>query len=190
MRTLIFKEKAKKVIPTAVSILKKGGIIIYPTETQYGIGADATSRKAVKKVFLVKQRPSEKKVIWAFSDIKMIKKYVHLEKKQERLIKRLMPGPFTLVIKWQGFRIPDNKTAIKIIRKFGRPITTTSANISGEKTPTKIKDVIKLFDGKVDMIIDAGDLKRNKPSTVFGWDKMKIFRRGPVTKKQIMNALK
>ncbi len=189
MTTLILKEEDKQTIAAAVRILKKGGLIIYPTETQYGIGADATSKKGVKKVFFVKQRPSEKKVIWAFSDIKMVKNYFPLSKEQERLVRKLMPGPFTLVTNDRRFRIPDHRIARKIIKKFGRPITTTSANISGRETPNKIKDVIKLFNRKVDMIIDSGDLKKSRPSTVFGWEEKKILRKGPVSRKEILQAL-
>ncbi len=189
MRTRIMEECDKKTVDTAVSILEKGGLVIYPTETQYGIGADVTNKKALKKVFEVKQRHDEKKFIWAFSDIQMIKKYFSLNGKQEKLVRKLMPGPFSLVMDGEGFRIPDNEVAMKIIKQFGKPITTTSANISGKKNSSRINDVIKLFDGKADIIIDAGDLKKSKASTVFRWDDKKILRRGPVSRKEIIEAL-
>ncbi len=189
VKTIILKSNDKRTTETALSILKKGGIIIYPTETQYGMGADVINVKAIKKIFSAKARPPEKKVIWAFSDVKMIKKHFSLNRQQEKIVNKLMPGPFTLVINGQGFRIPANKAAIKIIRKFGRPITTTSANISGKETPNKIKDIIELFEGKVDMIIHAGDLKKSKPSTVFNWNTKEILRKGPISKKEIYSLL-
>jgi L-threonylcarbamoyladenylate synthase len=187
-KTLVLDEEAA--IEKAVSVLKKGRLIIYPTETQYGIGADAGDRKAVKKIFSIKQRPVEKNIIWAFSDVAMVKKYFSLDKDQEKLVRQLMPGPFTLVMNGQAFRIPANRTARKIIKKLGRPITTTSANISGKETPVKIRDVIKIFNRKVDMIIDGGDLKKSLPSTIFRWEDKKILRKGPVMKKEIMKILK
>lgn len=190
METLVMKEADSRAAAEAVKILRRKGVIVYPTETQYGIGADATSREAVRKVFEAKRRQADKKVIWAFSDLAMIKKYFTLDKGQKKLVKKLMPGPFTLVAEGQGFRIPDNAIARKIIRKFGRPVTTTSANISGKESPGKIKDVMELFDGKVDLIVDAGNIPRRKPSTVFRWEDRKILRRGPVGRKEIMRSMK
>lgn len=187
--TEIIRASHRIAAKNAASVLRKGGIIIYPTETQYGMGADVANRKAVKKIFVIKQRPEEKKIIWAFSDVAMIKKYFKLDRQQEKLCRALMPGPFTLVISGQAFRIPDNDTARKIIRKFGMPVTTTSANISGRKAPAKIKEIIKLFDGKVDVIIDGGDLPARKPSTVFDWETKIILRKGPVSRKGIEKAL-
>ncbi|MBI4170524.1 MAG: threonylcarbamoyl-AMP synthase [Candidatus Aenigmarchaeota archaeon] len=188
MKTVIIK--ANDSMNKAVEILKRGGLIIYPTETQYGIGADVSNDEAIRKVLEVKKRQEDKKIIWAFSDMRMIKKYFSLNKEQEKLVSKLMPGPFTLVVNGQGFRIPDNKTAAKIIKQFGKPITTTSANISGKDPPNKIADVVKLFDGKVDIIIDTGNIRKNRPSTVFRWEDKRIVRKGPMNRKEIMEALK
>ncbi len=190
MKTLILQERDKRAVKKAVDILRRKGVIIYPTETQYGIGTDATNRTAVKKVFAVKKRPVDKKMILAFSDLAMTKKYFTLGKEEEKLVKRLMPGPFTLVINSEAFRIPDNAVARKIIRKFGKPITTTSANISGEAPPTKISEIIGVFNGKVDLIIDGGDLKAFRHSTIFRWEDRKILRCGPVSRKEIMKTLR
>jgi L-threonylcarbamoyladenylate synthase len=188
MKTIIEKEKRID-IKKDVSILKKGGIIIYPTETQYGIGADVFNKTAVRKIYLAKKRPIEKKITWAFSDIAMIKKFIKINPQQEKIIRKFMPGPLTLIIGGQGIRIPGSAAAIKIIKAFGGPITTTSANISGEKPPKKFKHLKETFDGKVDVIIDAGDIC-GLPSTVFQWDDKKIIRRGPVRKKDILQCMK
>lgn len=178
----------------AVQILSKGGIIVYPTETCYGLGADATNDEAVKKIIDLKKRDTGKKLSVAFSDIRMAKKYLVITKNAEKLIKEFMPGPLTLIVeskeqKRVGFRIPNNKFALKIIRKLGKPVTATSANISGEGEIYKIKDVIKIFDGKVDAIIDGGDLKKTKPSTIFCVVEDRILRKGPISEKKIRDIL-
>src|SRR3989338_8599741 len=201
MKTEIIKVTDKKAVSRAVEALAAGGLIIYPTETVYGIGADATSDKAVKKVIAVKKRSPAKHIIVAVSDIKMARKYAVITKKVELLAKAFMPGPLTLILESKEparnavrrkirFRIPDNKFVLSVIRKFGKPITTTSANISGKQNIYKIKDIIKTFDGRVDLIIDAGDIPKRKPSTVFDTIDMKVVRPGPISEKQILAALK
>ncbi|HLD39323.1 MAG TPA: Sua5/YciO/YrdC/YwlC family protein, partial [archaeon] len=89
-----------------------------------------------------------------------------------------------------GFRIPDNKFVLSLIRKLGKPITSTSANISGSENLYKIKDIIKLFDKKVDMIIDAGNIPKRKASTLFDTIEGKIIREGPISEKKIHDVLK
>jgi len=88
MKTRLLKQNDRSLAKTSVKILRSGGMIIYPTETLYGIGANASNEKAVKKVFAAKKRPQEKKVTWAFSDIAMIKKSIKTNKIQEQLIRK------------------------------------------------------------------------------------------------------
>lgn len=182
----------------AAAALRNGGLIIYPTETQYAIGADATSRQALEKVFAVKRRPEEKKLIIAFSSLAMAGKYLKLGKEATVLARHFMPGPLTLVVKSTkglamkgdaAFRIPDNAAALAVIRRFGKPVTTTSANISGDRPIYRIKDIINTFSGKVDVVMDAGDLPRRGPSTVFDMQSRKILRKGPVSLKDIRKVL-
>lgn len=178
------KNKIKKI---AVNTLRNNGIIIYPTETLYGIGVDATNKKLVKMVFRIKRR-KDKKFISAVSDIKMARKYFMVNKDMEKLAKKFMPGPLTIIDEdGFSFRIPKDKLALKIIKKFRKPITSTSANISGKKIKG-IKSIIKNFDGKVDLIIDDGN-RKNMASTVFDIRTRKILRRGPIRKKEIMKVL-
>lgn len=196
MKTETLKVTDKKAVQRATEVLAAGDLIIYPTETLYGIGADATSDKAVKKVITVKKRSPSKHIIVAVSDLKMARRYAIITKKVEILAKTFMPGPLTLILESKinkrriRFRIPDNKFVLSVIKKFGKPITTTSANISGQQNIYKIKDIIKTFDGKVALIIDAGNIPKRKPSTVFDTIEMKVVREGPISEKQILAALK
>jgi L-threonylcarbamoyladenylate synthase len=192
--TEVVKISNKGAIAKAVAILSSGGIVVYPTETCYGIGADATSDDAVKKVIRIKKRDKGKKISIAFSDLKMAKRYVVMTKRAEKLAKAFMPGPLTLIVeskgkKKVGFRVPDNNLVRRIIKKLGKPITTTSANISGKGELYKIRDVVKAFSGKADLILDAGNLPRKKPSTVFDTTNMKILRMGPISEKDIKSIL-
>lgn len=196
MKTEIIKAMHRKAVTKAAEVLGKGGIIIYPTETLYGIGVDATDDKAVKEVIAIKKRSKTKHMLIAFSDLKMAKKYLVITKKAELLAEAFMPGPLGLIVETKskpvrrvGFRIPDNKFVLSLIRKLGKPITSTSANISGKEDLYKIKDIIKTFNGKVGMIIDAGNLPKRKASTVFDTATMRVVREGPISEKQILAAL-
>ncbi len=194
--TEIIKTSSKKAVERAIYFLANGGVIVYPTETSYGLGADATKDAAVKKIIKIKRRIKSKKISIAFSDLRMAKKYLIITKNAEKLAKEFMPGPLTLAVESKtkpgkkiGFRIPDNTFVLSLIRKFGKPMTATSANISGKYDLYKIKDVVKIFDGKVDLIIDGGDLPKRKPSTVFDVIGKRILRKGPVSEKQIKEVL-
>ncbi|MFH0948926.1 MAG: L-threonylcarbamoyladenylate synthase [Candidatus Aenigmatarchaeota archaeon] len=190
MKTKIISVKEGHAAAKAATILKKGGIIVYPTETCYGIGADITNKRAVKMVFIVKHMPKDKKISMIVSGLKMAKKYTRIGKKEAMLIKKLLPGPLTVIPEdGRSFRIPDNRFVLNMIRKFGKPITGTSANLSGAKSIYKISEIKKYFHGKVNLIIDGGNLTKAKPSTVFGVENMKVLRRGSITRREIMECL-
>jgi len=194
----IISAKDKNAAKIAAQFLKKGEIIIYPTETSYGIGADIENKKALEKIYAIKQRPIEKQLIYLVSTISMAKKYAIITKDHEKLIKRFMPGPLTLVAKGNknninefAFRISSNKLANSIVKAFGKPIASTSANFTGDPPLYKIRDVFKHFQDQVSLIIDAGDLPVTQSSTVVDlFNGITIRREGPITKKQITGALR
>lgn len=181
----------------AALVLRNGGIMIYPTETVYGIGADATNRKALARVARLKQRPADKKFIVAFSGISMAKKYMELSPKAILLAKKFMPGPLTLVVpnrklsnfgKHVAFRIPASRIALSIIRSLGKPITSTSANISGREPLCSMDEIMAAFRGKVDLIVDAGSMPKRKPSAVFDAESGKLLREGAIGLEDIRKA--
>ncbi len=173
-----------KAVDIAIRILKKGGLVIYPTETVYGIGADATSLKAVQKLTRYKNRPFGKPYSIAVTDQKMANLFVELNPTAENLYEEFLPGPLTVISNGRhkvasgveseegtlGIRIPDYKLVIDIVKKLGKPITATSANASYKKRPYKISDILENISDKqkglIDLIIDAGELPKNEPSTV------------------------
>jgi len=203
IKTEVIKESDKS-IRKAIIILKKGGLVVFPTETAYGIAADATSSRAIKKIYEVKKRSREKSVSIIVSSLKMMARSGIITKEIRYLVKEFMPGPLTLVIKKKNslpqilsregvaFRIPSNKNALRIIRIFGKPITATSANLSGQPPLYKTDEVIKTFDGKVEMILDGGNLKIIRPSTIVSFldnNKPKILRKGSISNTKILRKL-
>jgi len=178
------KESAIKIIRRTVAVLNKGGIIIYPTETCYGIGADATNQEAIKKVLEFKGKRKNKPILIAVADQKMAADYVQINEIAENYYQNFLPGPVAVVSKSKskvapgiesanrtvGIRIPDYPLILKIIAAFGKPITSTSANTTGKKTPYSLADIQKYTSQKkldlIDLFLDAGELPLRPPSTV------------------------
>lgn len=168
----------------AVDVFNKGGLVIYPTETLYGIGADATNPEAIKKLTEYKNRSFGKPYSIAVINQEMAEEYVQLNNTAKNLYRQFLPGPLTIISKGKhrvapgveseegtlGIRIPDYKLVIDIVKTLGRPITATSANASYKKRPYKISDILNSLSrkqiGLIDLIIDAGELPKNDPSTV------------------------
>ncbi|NLZ24668.1 threonylcarbamoyl-AMP synthase [Candidatus Dojkabacteria bacterium] len=183
-RVRLTNSNASEVIQQARKILNEGGLIVYPTETSYGLGVDATNQNALLKLLTYKTFRGSKPVSIAVNDIQMAKKYVHLNEMAENIYKNYLPGPITVISKslgilkppvvskqgTTGVRIPDNKFVLKLIKEFGRPITATSANVSYRSHPYSIDQLLKDLPQKserlVDLYIDAGQLPKNMPSTI------------------------
>ncbi|MCD6558221.1 MAG: threonylcarbamoyl-AMP synthase [Candidatus Aenigmarchaeota archaeon] len=210
MQTKILKIDRKKTggpefrrrINKVVEILKMGGLVVYPTETCYGIGADVLNESAVKKVFEIKQRPLNKPLTAIISDIKTATKYCHLSEKEKKIVKRFMPGPITLVVKKKknipdifdpkefAFRIPGDAVSMAIAKQFDGPVVATSANMSGQEPIYDSKELKEIFDGKVNLILDAGKLPKAKPTTVVDVFKgLRIRRPGPISEDELKKIL-
>jgi L-threonylcarbamoyladenylate synthase len=179
--------------------LEKGGVVIYPTETCYGIGVDSTNTLAIQKLLKYKGDRKGKPISVAVCDKQMANDYIEFNPQAENLFNNFLPGPITIVANGKhkvssnlesedgklGIRYPKQALALKIISAFGRPITSTSANISHGKTPYEIKkDILdRIPDSKkdlIDLIIDAGKLDYHPPSTIVDTtlNDPKIIRQG------------
>jgi L-threonylcarbamoyladenylate synthase len=173
-----------------VRILKNGGVIAFPTDTAYGLGAAYLNKKAIKKVFKIKKRPLRKNLGLIAADLKQVKNLFFLNKKEINLAIKHWPGPLTIVLKSkkgkrEAIRVPNLKLARAICRKLSKPITATSANKTGKKECYSLTDFQKqLRDEKnwPDIFIDAGKLKKIKSSTIVKIlnNKIIILRKGPV----------
>ncbi len=190
------KENFKKAIEIAARLIEKGKVIVCPTDTVYGLVTDATNKKATEKIFKIKKRPKNKAIPIFVKDIKMAKGLAFINREQEKFLRKSWPGKITVVLKNKnklpkilfgkektiGLRIPNYKLVQELLKRLNRPLTGTSANISGRPASTKIKEVLKQFKESVatpDVAIDTGDLPRAKPSRVVDLtDKnLKILRR-------------
>lgn len=189
-----------KALAKAISILKKGGLVIFPSETTYGIAANATNQKAIYKLNSYKKRPLGKPYSVAVSDISMAEDYVLLNDSARNIYKEFLPGPVTVVSQGKhklakgvesetgtlGVRISSYPLIGQIVKEFGVPITATSANASYMKRPYKIVDIFENISDKqktlIDLVIDAGELPHNEPSTVIDTtlDDPTILRQGDI----------
>ena len=186
-------------------IIKNGGIVVFPTETVYGIGVNGLNEKALKKLCEVKQRPLNKPISLLVNSIEMINQLTkNITKLEYALMKEFFPGPLTIILQKKdivpdiltansdtvGIRMPSNKVTLKLIEYAGVPIATPSANLSGKPTGTNFKDVIKDFDGKADYFIDGKISKTGTASTIVKVTNgiPHILRQGPITEEQIKNV--
>lgn len=188
-------------VDSTVVALKKGQLVFMATETVYIAAVDATNERAVKKLVSFKNRPFGKPFSVGVTGIAMAEKYVVLNETAKNLYKRFLPGPVTVVSTGRhvvangveaengtlGIRIPDYKFFQNVCRKFNKPITATSANASYQKRPYKISDIWDNISKKqkklIDLIIDAGELPHNEPSTVIDTtldDEAVILRQGEI----------
>lgn len=168
--------KKGELIYEVIEVLRRGGLVIYPTDTVYGLGADAENENAVRKVYEVKGRPEEKRLTIAVSDTKMLEEYALLDDITRELLRKFLPGKVTFVLKKTarvldlvnpeaiGVRIPNLPIILEIIREFGRAITATSANLSGRPPKLDPDDVVREI--RADLLLDHGVLPRSRPSTV------------------------
>lgn len=168
----------ERMINEAINVLADGGIVLYPTDTIYGLGANIFDNKAVKKVFEIKQRSLLKPLSILVSDVDAIDLVAKVSIHQKKLIDQYLPGPYTFILKkrtivprvvtsgstFVGVRVPDNEIACRLASVF--PITTTSANLSDEEVLTNPKDILDQLDCEVDLVIDVGDLESNQASKI------------------------
>ena len=175
------EEYNEEKIKEASQEIVNGNLVIFPTETVYGIGANALNDKACKNIFKAKGREGDNPLIVHVNNVDMIKQLVEEPNEVEKiLINSFCPGPFTLILKAKniipksvtagldtvGIRMPSNKIANKLIEYADVPIAAPSANVSGRPSGTKIEDILKEFDGKVSTIIDDGMVDIGLESTV------------------------
>lgn len=183
--------------------IKKGKVVVFPTETVYGIGTNGLDENAIEKIYKIKKRPKEKPISLLVSDIEMINKVAkEINEKEYKLVKKFMPGPLTIILRkkenvpdiltagseFVGIRIPDNEIAIKLIEYSGVPIATTSANISGKKANIELNKIMEEFKDEVDYYIDGGISKIGKASTVVkaNNNKIEILREGSIRKHELI----
>jgi L-threonylcarbamoyladenylate synthase len=190
----------------AAEIIKRGGLVAFPTETVYGLGADGLNPIAVAKIFETKNRPAFNPLILHISEKSWLKKFTSIQnEKVDRLINKFWPGPLTLVLPKTdivpdivtsgnptvAIRMPDHPVALKLIEFSGTPIAAPSANKFGHLSPTEAKHVEKYLGDKIDLILDGGKSAVGVESTIiqFHENEFYLLRPGGLSKEEIENEI-
>ena len=200
-RTIVLKidpgRPDKKAIKRAAKILRSGGLVGFPTETVYGLGANLLNKKAIAKLYKVKKRPRSKPFTVHIASASSIKRAgCEITKEAKVLIDKYWPGPLTIILKCKdgrsvGFRMPENRVAIELIRQSAVPVVAPSANISGAIPPTSASGVLEQLDGRIDILLDAGVTDVGIESTVVDMTvtPLEILREGAIGKKELLRAI-
>jgi tRNA threonylcarbamoyl adenosine modification protein (Sua5/YciO/YrdC/YwlC family) len=184
-----------RVIRKAAEILASGGIIIYPTDTVYGLGCSVENKSAIERIYLVKRQRSDKPFSFVCSDLTHISEYAHVGNAAFKIMKHLIPGPYTFILpaarmkqlpkilvskrRTVGIRVPDSKVSLAIVREIGHPILSTSVTDDSGELLNDPARIAESFRNTVDLIIDGGTLISD-PSTVVDLtgDEPKVVRQG------------
>jgi tRNA threonylcarbamoyl adenosine modification protein (Sua5/YciO/YrdC/YwlC family) len=181
-------------VHNAVEILSSGGIIIYPTDTVYGIGCSVENKNAIERIYLIKQMRTDKPFSFICSDLSNISEYAHVSNAAFKIMKHLVPGPYTFVLpatkmkalpkilvskrKTVGIRVPESKITLALVKGLGHPILSTSVTLGDGHILGNPEEIADHFKNQVDMIIDAGPLL-SIPSTIID-----LTRESPVLVRQ------
>ena len=205
MKTTVISANASDAIQNAYDVLKRGGLVAFPTDTVYGVGALAFDGKAVESIYVAKDRPAEKAIPILIAEIMDLEKVASkISITTRRLASRFWPGPLTCIIPKSpllpsavsaidtvGVRIPDFAVTRILLRLTG-PMAVTSANISDQPSPNTAEEVLAQLDGRIPLIIDGGRTPGGIPSTVVDCSsqEIKVLREGPISREEILDLLK
>lgn len=187
------KNPQERQIRRSVEILRSGGTIAYPTDTYYGIGCDILNKKAIRKIYQLKQRNKSKPFSFICSDLKNISHYANVSNYAYKTMKRLLPGPYTFILegsrlvpkimltkrKTAGIRVPNHMICLALVKELGNPIITTSATKPDGTIINEPSFIHDFFHSRIDIVIDGGPVP-GKPSSVISFidDVPEVIRRG------------
>jgi L-threonylcarbamoyladenylate synthase len=185
----------------ASGVLKRGELVVYPTDTLYALGGNALNEKAALKVYEAKKRSLSKPLPIAVSDLRMMEKYAHLDRDAKTLADKYLPGALTLILEKKNLpalltsdldkvavRIPANSAALELVRLVGGPVITTSANFTGEPPPVSIAEVPRELGAEI--ALDQGNLGERVPSTIVDFTgEPRIVREGKIKADEILSAV-
>lgn len=204
MKTLIYENTDEIILAKAADVIKNGGLVAFPTETVYGLGANALMEDAAKKVYAAKGRPSDNPLIIHLADPNDADRYCYTSDAFRKIAELFMPGPITVIMPKKDIipsgvtggldtvavRVPSNPIAHRLIELAGCPIAAPSANISGRPSCTAFSHVVEDMNGKIDMIIGGGNSEIGLESTIVSIDggQLKLLRPGRITKEMLEDA--
>src|SRR5512140_3033389 len=196
MKTEVISAASPHAIEAALRVLHSGGLVAFPTDTVYGVGASAFDQDAVQAIYAAKDRPDEKAIPVLLGDASELSRVaLHLSDMAQRLAARFWPGPLTIVVRKRpalpaavsatdtiGVRVPDHRVARELLRAAG-PLAVTSANRSGQPSPRSAEAVLQQLGGRINLILDGGSTPGGVPSTVVDCtgEEPGILRAGPIS---------
>jgi tRNA threonylcarbamoyl adenosine modification protein (Sua5/YciO/YrdC/YwlC family) len=182
-----------RLIRKAIEILQDGGIIIYPTDTVYGMGCELYNKKGIEKIYEIKRRSKKQPLSFVCADLKDISRYARVSDYAYKTMKRLLPGPYTFILEASrlvpkiilpkrhttGIRVPDNQICLSLVGELGHPIISTSVTVEDGEVLSNPLEIRERFEHRVDLIIDGGILV-SEPSSVISLvdDSIEIVRVG------------
>ncbi len=180
-------------VARVADVLRSDGVIIYPTDTVYGLGCDINSRKALEKVRRIKKIDNKRHLSFVFADLKQISLYAQVTDSAYRILKRFLPGPYTFILEATklvprivltkrsevGIRIPDNRVCQELVAELGNPILSSSVRMPDDQLLDDPREIDKIYKGQVDLVIDGGTFLP-EPSSIISLidDQPLIIRRG------------
>jgi L-threonylcarbamoyladenylate synthase len=204
MHTEVLSAASPEAIARSLAILQAGGLVAFPTDTVYGVGAQVFDGKAVESIYAAKDRPVEKAIPVLLGDAADLEKVaVDLSEAARRLAARFWPGPLTILVPKRldlpeavsatatvGVRVPDHEVAHRLLQAAG-PLAATSANISGAQSPVTAQEVYEQLGGRVALILDGGKTPGGVPSTLVDCTapELKILREGPISLNELYSVL-
>ena len=168
-----------RLIQRVVQMLKDGGIIAYPTDTYYGIGCDIMNKKAIGKIYRLKQRSQKKPFSFICSDLKNISRYAKVSNYAYKTMKRLLPGPYTFILEGSrlvpkimltrrrtaGIRVPDHPLCLALVKELGHPVISTTATLAEGQVLSDASLIHETLGAQIDLVIDGGAVP-GRPSSV------------------------
>ncbi|NIP39559.1 MAG: threonylcarbamoyl-AMP synthase [Candidatus Dadabacteria bacterium] len=201
----VIKTSDPKAVNKTAEILKNGGVIVYPTDTLYGLGALVSKEKSVQRIFEIKGRNKNMSLPVLARDFEMLEDYALVPVKYEEMLQKFMPGAFMAILKLKkdlnpiitggkdtiGIRISSNSFVKMLMEKLDVPLISTSANLSGMGNIYKVSELIDVFSNKVDLVIDSGSISPSKGSTIVDLtsEPPKILREGDISKAELSHYL-
>jgi tRNA threonylcarbamoyl adenosine modification protein (Sua5/YciO/YrdC/YwlC family) len=191
--TINSKNPQPRLIQKVVEVLEKGGVIGYPTDTIYGLGCDLFNPEAIRKIHRLKQSDGKKPLSFICSDLKDISRYAYVSNYAYKMMNRLLPGPYTFILKATklvpkiamtkqktvGIRIPDNRICLSLVRELGHPIISTSVNKPDEGLYNNPTEIAERFGKQLDLVIDGGIIVAEHSSIIDLADEFpKVIRKG------------
>jgi tRNA threonylcarbamoyl adenosine modification protein (Sua5/YciO/YrdC/YwlC family) len=183
----------QRLISKTVAVLKDGGIVVYPTDTHYGIGCDIMNKKAIERIYQLKQRDKKKPFSFICADLKNISHYAKVSNYAYKTMRRLLPGPYTFILegsklvpkmmltkrKTAGIRVPDHKICMALVQELGNPIITTSATMPNGSILDNASLIHDFFKNRIDIVIDGSIVPGNASSVIsLINDEPEILRKG------------